>query len=236
MLTKRWDAELSFYIPSIYWTPSSTWWTWIINNFSTYWGPIYSLAPLGKDLLCTDFGRICEIFCIKKTLCLFWNDSFRYSVLASLEPRSSTRNEHDSLTNITKKSNNFPYNFLSNNLVFSDELSSIKTFNRSSISFVKEVPMFHKHHLAKQCKVGLTYCTLTLDLWNNVFLQLLLFGSTVHVSVVTITVVVSFVSPAWKLEVHLILFIQYLCSTPKLYHILLVFPLLLLHGSNHAVR
>ena len=119
-----------------------------------------------------------------------------YSVLASLEPRSSTRNEHDSLTNITKKSNNFPYNFLSNNLVFSDELSSIKTFNRSSISFVKEVPMFHKHHLAKQCKVGLTYCTLTLDLWNNVFLQLLLFGSTVHVSVVTITVVVSFVSPA----------------------------------------
>ena len=49
--------------------------------------------------------------------------------------------------------------------------------------------MFHKHHLAKQCKKeGLTYCTLTLDLWNNVFLQLLLFGSTVHVSVVTITV------------------------------------------------
>ena len=33
----------------------------------------------------------CPKFCIKKTLCLFSNNSFRYSVLASLEPRSSTR-------------------------------------------------------------------------------------------------------------------------------------------------
>ena len=52
----------------------------------------YLSSHISKDLLCTDFGRICETFCIKKTLCLFWSDSFRYSVLASLEPRSSTRN------------------------------------------------------------------------------------------------------------------------------------------------
>ena len=40
-----------------------------------------SELPNTKDLLCTDFGRICETFCIKKTLCLFSNDSFRYAHL-----------------------------------------------------------------------------------------------------------------------------------------------------------
>ena len=56
-------------------------------------------------------------------------------------------------------------------LCFMTSFNQRNLLSRSSTSIVIKEPMFHKHHLAKQCKKeGLTHCTLTLDLWNNVFL------------------------------------------------------------------